>query len=298
MENYFLNVPEEIALLALDEDGEIHPKIKNPKFDIVIASAILMDLALRHQIDTDMENVIPDKLQTIGDPILDTVIEEIERYGKPLPIKDWIAELSIMGQFFRDEIITSLVAKKVLKIENKKVLWMFSKRVYPLVKDQEIKEVRARIRDMVFSDEIPEPKDIVILSILKHADLLEVLFTSKEISDYKERINQIAKMDMIGLAIGEELDRFKLSDIKNFFTNEDKTPEEMLEEHVRELKEKFRITDNGKLPEWLRKGTPQYEKTLEFVREKGTGDITYNHRTGVYFVNNYSFTGHNFGQGA
>jgi len=40
------------------------------------------------------------------------------------------------------------------------------------------------------------------------------------------------------------------------------------------------------------------EKTLEFVREKGTGDITYNHRTGVYFVNNYSFTGHNFGQGA
>jgi len=298
MENYFLNVPEEIALLALDEDGEIHPKIKSPKFDIVIASAILMDLALRHQIDTDMENVIPDKLQPIGDPILDVVIEEIEKYGKPLPIKDWIAELSIMGQFFRDEIITSLVAKKVLKIENKKVLWMFSKRVYPLVNDQEIKEVRARIRDMVFSDEIPDPKDIVILSILKHADLLDVLFTNKEISDYKERINQIAKMDMIGLAIGEELDNFKLSDIKNFFTNEDKTPEEMLEEHVRELKEKFRITDNSKLPEWLRKGTPQYEKTLEFVREKGTGDVTYNHRTGIYFVNTYSFTGHNFGQGA
>ncbi len=298
MENYFLNIAEEIALLALNEDGEIHPKIKSPKFDIVIASSILMDLALHHRIDTDRENIIPDKLDSMNDPILDVAIEEIKNHGGPIPIKDCIAELSLMGQFFRDEIIYSLLKKGVLKLENKKVLWMFSKRTYPLVEDKEIKEVSARIRNMVFSDNIPDPQDIVILSILKYADLLDVLFTDVELDDYKDRISQIAKMDMIGLAIGEEMNRFKLSDIKAFFSGEDKSPEEMMEDHVNELKDKFRITDSAKLPEWLRKGTPQYEKSLEFVREKNTADITYNRRADIYIVNNYSFTGHNFGQGA
>ena len=298
MEKDFINIPEEIALLALGEDGEIHPKIKSPKFDIVVAASILMDLALHNRIDTDRENIIPDKLEPMGDPILDIVIEEIKNKGGQVPIKEMIADLSLMGQFFRDEIARSLLSKGVLKVENKKVMWMFSKKVYPLVDDKPVKEVSARIRDLVFSDEIPDPRDIVILSILKHADLLDILFTKKELEDYEERINQIAKMDMIGLAIGEELDHFKLSEIRNFISGKkDKTPEEMLEEHIKELKEKFRITDSAKLPAWLRRGTPQYEKTLEFVREKGTADITYNHRTNTYHVNSYSFAGHEFGSG-
>lgn len=298
MEKYFLNIPEEIALLTINEDGEVHPKVKNPKFDIVIASSILMNLSLYHRIDTDQEFVIPDKLEPLGDTVLDFAIEEIKQEDKPLPIKDWIAHLSLMGQFFRDETVRSLLDKGVLKVENKKVLWMFSKRVYPLVEDKEVKEVRSRIRDLVFSDNLPDPQDIVIISILKYADLLEVLFTEIELEDYKDRIDQLAKMDMIGLAIGEEMNRFKLSDIKGFFTGGNKTPEEMLEGHIEELKEKFRITDNARLPEWLRKGTNQYQKTLEFVRENKTGDITFNHRTGVYEVNTYSYAGHNFGQGA
>ncbi len=298
MKKHSLNIAEEIALLAVNEDGEIHPKLKSPKYDIVIASAILMDLALHHRIDTDMKNVIPDKLEPMDDPILDVVIEEIKEYGSVRPISEWIADLSIKGQFFRDEILKSVVDLGILKVENKKVLWMFSKRVYPMLDDSEVKEVRARIRDLVFSDEIPDYKDIVIISLLKNAGLLELAFTDEEMKDYEHRISQIAKMDMIGLAIGDSLKEFKLSDIKSFITGGEKTPEQMLEEHVKELKEKFRITNDANLPAWLRKGTEQYEKTLEFVREKKTADITFNHRTGVYQVNSYSFNGHEFGSGS
>ena len=298
MKKYSLNIAEEIALLSVNEDGEVHPKLKSPKYDIVIASAILMDLALHHRIDTDMNNVIPDKLEPMGDPILDVVIEEIKEYGSVRPISEWIADLSLKGQFFRDEIVKSVVDLGILKVENKKVLWMFSKRVYPMIDDKEVKEVRARIRDLVFSDEIPDYKDIVIISLLKNAGILELAFTEGEMKDYEHRIAQIAKMDMIGLAIGDSLKEFKLSDIKSFIKGGEKTPEQMLDEHVKELKEKFRITNDANLPEWLRKGTDQYAKTLEFVREKNTADITYNHRTGVYQENSYSFNGHEFGSGS
>jgi len=298
MKKYSLNIAEEIALLSVNEDGEVHPKLKSPKYDIVIASAILMDLALHHRIDTDMKNVIPDKLEPMGDPILDVVIEEIKEFGSVRPISEWIADLSIKGQFFRDEIVKSVVDLGILKVENKKVLWMFSKRVYPMLDDTEVKEVRARIRDLVFSDEIPDYKDIVIISLLKNAGILELAFTDEEMKDYEHRISQIAKMDMIGLAIGDSLKEFKLSNIKSFITGGEKTPEQMLDEHVKELKEKFRITNDANLPAWLRKGTDQYAKTLEFVKEKNTADITFNHRTGVYQVNSYSFVGHEFGSGS
>ena len=291
MEKYFLNIPEELVLLALDESGEVHHKYKGPKSDIVIASAILMDLSLKHRIDTDQYNVIPDKLDALNDPILDVIIDEIRNYGSVRPIKEWISELSLMGQFFRDEIIKSLLDKGILKVEEEKILWMFSKRKYPLVEDKEVKEVKARIRELVFSNEIPDPQDIVIVSILKHADMLDILFTSIELEDFANRINQISKMDMIGLAIGDSMDEFSLSSIKSFFIGESKSPEEMLEEHVRELKEKYRIENDANLPEWIRKGTPQYEKTLEFVRKNNTAHITYNHRNDTYIVNNYSFTG-------
>jgi len=298
MRDYYLNIPEEIALLSVDENGDLHPKMNSPKFDIIIASAVLMDLALHHRIDTDMHNVIPDKLEPLGDPILDVVIDEVKEYGSTRPIQEWISDLSMKGQFLRDEIIKSVVDLGILKVENKKVLWMFSKRVYPMVDDHEVKEVRARIRDLVFSDDIPDYRDIVIISLLKHADLLDLVFTDVEISDYEHRIGQIAKMDMIGLAIGDSMDKFKISDIKSYFSGEEKTPEEMLDIHVKELKEKFRITNDANLPAWLRKGTDQYAKTLDFVREKNTADITYNHRRQEYKVNSYGFNGHGFGSGS
>lgn len=298
MENYRLNIAEEIALLTVNEEGEVHPKVKSPKYDIIIASAILMDLALNHRIDTDMHNVIPDKLTSMNDPILDVVIDEISEYGSTRPIIEWIADLSMKGQFFRDEIIKAVVELGILKIEDKKVLWVFSKRLYPMIDDKEIKEVRARIRDLIFSDEIPDYKDIVIISLLKNAGLLDLVFTDIEMDDYDNRISQIAKMDMIGLAIGDSLKEFNLSSIKNFITGNEKSPEQMLDAHINELKHKFRITNDANLPAWLRKGSNQYAKTLEFVREKNTADITYNHRTDKYQENNYDFIGHGFGSGS
>ncbi|MCK5856364.1 MAG: GPP34 family phosphoprotein [Bacteroidales bacterium] len=298
MKEINLNIAEEVALLAVNEDGDLHPKLKSPKYDIIIASAILMDLALQHRIDTDMHNVIPDKLEPLNDPILDVVIEDIKEYGSVRSITEWISDLSLKGQFFREEILKSVVDSGILKVEEKKVLWMFSKRIYPMVDDKEVKEVRVRIRDLVFSDDIPDPKDIVIISLFKHTNLMELLFTNSELKDYDYRIAQIAKMDMIGLAIADSLDEFKLSDIKEFLSGEEKSPEEMLDNHVNELKEKFRITNDANLPAWLRKGTSQFAKTLDFVRKHNTADITFNHRSGEYQKNNYSFIGHGFGSGS
>ena len=55
-----LRFAEEILLLLKDEDsGEIAPNYPPHLLDIVLAGAVLMDLALEDRIDTDLEQLIP-----------------------------------------------------------------------------------------------------------------------------------------------------------------------------------------------------------------------------------------------
>ena len=296
MNTNFLNIAEEIYLLSIDENGNQHENFKSDSFDVIIAASILMDLALRHRIDSDMQYIIPDKLDDLGDILLDGVMGDIIDYGNNRRIEDWISHLSIHGQFFRDEIITSLIRKGVLKIENEKIFWFFSKRKYPRIGNTEFEEVQSRIRHLILGEVIPEERDIVIVSILKNSNLLGTVFTEEEIEARKNRIDQIAKMDFIGQAIGGVLKTYKMPVFVSLFKS--KTPEEMLDAKVQELKEKFRITNDDNLPSWLRKGNPQYEKTLEFVRERGTADVTFNPRTMKYSELNYSYYHNGIASGA
>ena len=64
------------------------------------------------------------------------------------------------------------------------------------------------------------------------------------------------------------------------------------------MKEKFRIADDKDLPSWLRKGTEQYQKTLDFIEETGTSEIYYHWKKEQYFVQNHTYTMHGFGSGA
>lgn len=279
MNNNFLTIPEEIYLLSIDENGKQHLNFRNENFDIIIASSVLMELLLLHRIDSDEKYIFPDKTDKVNDVLLDGVIDEIIEYRNSRRIEDWISTLSFQGQNFRDEIITSLVRKGVLKVENEQVFWFFQKRKYPLVGEQQLEEVQSRIRNLVFSDALPSERDMVIVSILKNSNLLGSVFTESEINEYNKRISQIAKMDFIGQSIAPVIAAYDMP-FGGIFKK--KSAEELLEEHTAELMTKFRITNEENLPQWLRKGTDQYEKTLAYVREKGHADITYNPKTKEY----------------
>ncbi len=296
MKGNFLNIPEEIYLLSINEKGQQHESFKSENFDLIISAAILMDLALLHRIDSDTVNIIPDKLVHVGDNLLDGVIDDIYEYDDNRRIDEWISHLSMHGPYYREEILLSLVRKSVLKMEDEKVFWFFSKRKYPMIDDTELEEVQSRIRHLIFSNDLPDERDIVIVSLLKSSNLLGVVFTEEEIKEEAERIDQIAKMDFIGQAIGKVLKSYDISGFDKLFGV--KTPEQMLEEHAKELKTKYRVKNDDMMPSWVRKGSAQYEKTLDFVRTVGHADITFNPRTKEYAELKFNYKMHVFGSGS
>ncbi len=297
MEN-FLSIPEEVLLLSVGENGGEVPQDKN--FEVVLAASILMDLAILNRLDSDIEKLIPVDNKPTGDIVLNDALEMIFANKEVQDPAYWISQLAVRGEEFSESIIASLVLKKVLKIENQKLLWFFSKRKYPLVQDKEVKEVKLRVRELVFSEEIPDLRDIVIISLLNYGQMLQLVFTEFEISKYKARIEKIAMMDLIGQAISKALREFASSQRSSFAKNilGVKTSEEKLEALVKEMSEKYRIKNEKDLPEWLRKGTAQYQKTLAFVEKTGSADIYYNKRKDEYCMRQYFIYQHVFGSGS
>lgn len=284
----FLTIPEEILLLSIDESGGISSESKT--IDVVLASAILMDLAIRKRIDTDIQYLIHVDGTPTGDAILDDALTVLfENQVSKTPVY-WITQLGLRADAYKEDLLASLTLKRVLKVENKRILWMFSTRKYPVIGNKELKEVKSRVRELVFSTELPDLQDMAIISLAFYGSLLDFLFSPEEIDKYKGRIEQIAKMDLIGQAIGRALEELSLSfqitsGVKAFLGI--KTPEQKLETLVDDIKTKYRISRDEDLPDWLRKGTEQYKKTLAFIEKEGTADVYYHPGKQEYYVRDY-----------
>jgi len=281
----FLSIPEEILLLAVEDSGGINPHSKT--LDAVLASAVLMDLAIRNRIDTDLDDLIPVRNESCNDLVLDEALSSIfEGKDKKSPAY-WIARLGVRAEEFKEMLFSSLLVKRILKVENQKVLWFFASRKYPLIGDAEVKEVKSRIRDLVFSSDLPDLQDMAIVSLIYYGNMLPMVFTETEISTFHARIEQLARMDLIGQAIGKALlelaPGFHIAS-KAMELLGIRTSQEKLDELVDEVKAKYHITNDEDLPDWLRRGTPQYHKTLAFIEESGTNDIYYHHLKGEYVI--------------
>ncbi len=199
-----LSFAEELLLLALnDEKGVIIDKT-SVKYGLI--GAVLMDLALRNRIDTDPENLMIVDTTPTGDAILDEVLTKIAQSSTDKTIRYWIVNLSYDSKAIEEKLLNRLIQKGILKKKEQKILWVFSLRRYPVQDKKEEKEVKTRLREVIFSDMIPDPRDIVLTSLIKACYLTNEIFSDKEINVVRERIEQIAKMDLIGQAVSKVIE--------------------------------------------------------------------------------------------
>lgn len=207
-----LTLAEDIILLLLDDDTGKLASIDLMTLNYAMAGAVLMDLALRNKIDTDLESLIVADSTPTGLQMLDTYLDKISSENKENNTRYWLTELSNYGEDIVDSALNMLVEKKILKTEEKKILWVIGTRVYPMIDDKEEKEVKRRIVDLLMSDEIPTPQDVVLVSLMDTCSLFTTILSSKEVERLSSRIEQIRKLDLIGQEVTKVLERLR-SDI-------------------------------------------------------------------------------------
>ncbi len=201
-----LTFGEELVLLALnDEKGGFSFRLSRMKFENALAGAVLMDLAFLNRIDTDLDHLILVDRTPTGDPLFDGVVDMIAAEPHPRGAGDWIQEVRFRHPNLRGAFIQKLIDRGILEQAEQKILWVFKQRRYPVIDNREEKEVKARIRETVLSDAIPDPRDVVLISLMTACDLTDEVFSREERKQALERIEQLSQMDLIGRAIFETI---------------------------------------------------------------------------------------------
>jgi Golgi phosphoprotein 3 len=196
-----LSFPEEIVLLLLDETNGDFVPMPEAVFAIVMSGAALMDLALHNRIDTDLEKMTVVDRTPLGDDILDEVLAGLGQKSASLGITDALYDGAVNAEEYRARALKRLIARGILKEENGRHLWVFRTRRYPVIDDSEQQEVRARLRQLLLTDEIPDPRDVVLVCLIDACALAGFVLSAAELDAAAPRVEQLRKMDLIGQAV-------------------------------------------------------------------------------------------------
>ena len=183
-----LRFAEEIMLLVLDDKGGKFADVSMLNLSYALVGGVLMDLALEGRIDTDPEQFVMIDPSPLGDDLLDPVLARIVRSTKTRDTHYWIEETLKHGSAIRERSLARLIERGILRQEDDRFLWVFQTRRYPVIDDRTIRDVKLRIKGVLFSDEIPDVRDIVIISLSDGCGILESLLSSQELKSVAGRI--------------------------------------------------------------------------------------------------------------
>ena len=198
-----LRFPEEIMLLLLDDRGGEFVRVPEWSIQCALAGSVLMDLALENRIDTDTVRLVLVDSTPVGDDLLDPTLAEIAASSEVHDTRYWIEHMAQRAPQIRERALERLVDQGVLRVEDNRFLWVFQSRRYPVVDGKADLEVKMRILQVLFSDDIPDPRDIVLVCLAEACGIFRELLSKNELQHATARIEQVRKLDLIGQAVSQ-----------------------------------------------------------------------------------------------
>ena len=205
-----LRFVEEIILLLLHDDDGRFARVPSWSVDYAIAGGVLMDLAMEDRIDTDLENLILLDATPVGDSLLDTTLAQIAAGERQNP-RYWVERTAEQAEKIREEALSRLVAHGILERQEDRFLWVFRSRRYPAVDGKVEREVKLRIMEVLFSDEIPDPRDVMLICLADACGIFEELLSRRELNTASARIEQVRRLDLIGQAMSQAIHDIEVS---------------------------------------------------------------------------------------
>ena len=205
-----LRFADELLLLLIDDKrGDLIP-IPDWSLSCALAGALLMDLAMEARIDTDLDSLSLLDATPLGDDLLDPVLAEIAQSETMHPARFWVARLAARGDDMRDRTLARLTAQGILEGEEGGFFafrpGVARTRRYPV--DTGIREdVQLRIMRALFSDEIPDPRDAMIIGLADACGVFERLLPPAERLVAQERITLLGRIALLGRTVTEVIEQ-------------------------------------------------------------------------------------------
>ena len=199
-----LRFAEEIILLLLNDKDGTFARVPYWSLNYALAGGVLMDLALENRIDTDLEKLVLVDESPLGDSLLDPTLADIAA-NEQRDAKYWVEQTASHADTIREDALARLVDNGILQRRDDRFLWVFKSRRYVAVKGEAEREVKRRIMEVLFSDSIPDPRDVVIICLADACGIFDKLLTKQELEQASDRIKQVRQLDLIGQAMSQSI---------------------------------------------------------------------------------------------
>ncbi len=198
-----LSLPEELLLALLDEESGYFRQVPGWNLNCAMAGAALGELSLRGRIDTDLESLTLVDATDTGRPVLDPILREISTETETHDARYWVERLAPQSESMIPLALDGLVRRQILDLHPGD-FYTFTKRPPQDETPQGDvhlagESVRARLTRIIFSDEIPGPRDVIITGLINTCRVFHLMFQIDE--EVEERIQFVSQMDLIGQAI-------------------------------------------------------------------------------------------------
>ena len=200
-----IRLAEEILLLILDDEhGDLSAGYSPHRLDVVVAAAVLMELALEGRIDTDLELLFLVDSTPLGDDLLDPTLADIAAGPSDRDAAFWIQRTAEHGGEIRELVLSRLVDQGILERRAGSVFlsrFVARSRMYPAVDGRQVEEVRLRLMRELFGDEIPDPRDGLLICLSDASGFLDRLLAPAEKVQVKDRLDLIRQLDLLGRSL-------------------------------------------------------------------------------------------------
>ena len=200
-----LRFAEELLLLLLNEDAGDLAFVPEQTLHHTLAGAALMDLALENRIDADTKQLVVIDAAPVGDDLLDPALASIAASDETHSAEYWVQRIAAESDRIRAAALRRLVAAGILQSAEAGHMTpspsVARAHRYPTVDGRAEQEVRLRIMSVLFGDDIPAPRDIVIICLADACGMFERLLSKAELDAVRERLDLVRRLDLIGQAV-------------------------------------------------------------------------------------------------
>ena len=206
-----MRLAEETILLLLDEDTGYLIPLPEWKLACVLSGAVLMDLALENRIDTDLEKLVLIDGSHTGDELLDPFLGDIVFETEARSPQYWVEKLAPRAEEIYEKTLERLAEKGILNFESGG-FWTLASKVgasgqYPVSEGAGVEEIKTRVtRILLNEDEIPDPRDVMIIGLVRTCGGFAHFLDAEELERVQERADLIKRMDLIGQSISQAVD--------------------------------------------------------------------------------------------
>jgi hypothetical protein len=200
-----LYLHEELLLMALkDAQGTIESRAG--MYGYALGGAILAELLLAGRVTVDddkkkLVNFVPGPI--LREPLLDECLDLIGSAKRRRRATAWVERFATIKNL-KHRVAQGLCRKGVLQASEDKILWLFTRKIYPERDPIPERRIIERVEQAVFGDAAEVDVRTATMVALAHGtDLLPIHFDKKRLKSRKARIKQITDGQLLGVAARE-----------------------------------------------------------------------------------------------